>query len=99
MCRSFQLSFYRKNPKCPNAARALPQPFEGLSPAIIPTVTEGLAQITRLGRAILLADSNIHHVPEFTDRLSVIERGEISFSGSPREVERDQAVMRIIGGG
>jgi branched-chain amino acid transport system ATP-binding protein len=76
----------------------LDEPFEGLSPAIIPTVAAGIREITNLGHAILLAESNIHHVPEFADRLYVIERGEIIFSGSPHEVERDAAVMRIIGG-
>lgn len=74
----------------------LDEPFEGLSPAIIPTVAEGIAEITKLGHSILMAESNIHHVPEFATRLYVIERGEIIFSGTPEEVRRDEAVMRII---
>jgi branched-chain amino acid transport system ATP-binding protein len=76
----------------------LDEPFEGLSPAIVPTVSEGLASITALGRAILIAESNIHHVPEFTTRLYVIERGEIIFVGRPQDVHGDRAVMRVIGG-
>ena len=76
----------------------LDEPFEGLSPAIVPTVSEGLASITALGRAILIAESNIHHVPEFTTRLYVIERGEIIFAGRPQDVHGDRAVMRVIGG-
>lgn len=76
----------------------LDEPFEGLSPAIIPSITEGVAAITRLGHGILLAESNIHHVPDFADRLYVIERGEIIFAGKPQDVQRDAAVMRIIGG-
>ena len=77
----------------------LDEPFEGLSPAIIPAVSRGIAQITELGQAILMAESNIHHVPEFATRLYVIERGEIIFGGHPSEVQRDPAVLRIIGGG
>ena len=42
----------------------LDEPFEGLSPAIIPAVSAGIAAITGLGRALLIAESNIHHVPE-----------------------------------
>jgi branched-chain amino acid transport system ATP-binding protein len=76
----------------------LDEPFEGLSPAIIPAVSEGLASITGLGHAILMAESNIHHVPEFAARLYVIERGEIIFVGRPEDVRADRAVMRIIGG-
>jgi len=76
----------------------LDEPFEGLSPAIVPAVSLGIAEITRLGRSILIAESNIHHVPEFTTRLYVIERGEIVFAGPPAEVQRDAAVLRLIGG-
>jgi branched-chain amino acid transport system ATP-binding protein len=76
----------------------LDEPFEGLSPAIVPAVSEGIASITSLGRSILMAESNIHHVPEFATRLYVIERGEIIFVGRPEDVHGDRAVMRVIGG-
>jgi branched-chain amino acid transport system ATP-binding protein len=76
----------------------LDEPFEGLSPAIIPTVSQGLAEITQRGHSILLAESNIHHVPAFATRLYVIERGEIIFGGPPEAVRADAATMRVIGG-
>jgi branched-chain amino acid transport system ATP-binding protein len=76
----------------------LDEPFEGLSPAIIPAVSEGIARITEQGHSILLAESNIHHVPDFATRLYVIERGQIIFAGRPDAVHRDAATMRIIGG-
>ena len=77
----------------------LDEPFEGLSPAIIPAVSEGIAEITRLGRSILMAESNIHHVPPFADRLYVIERGEIIYAGRPEDVRADAATMRVIAPG
>jgi branched-chain amino acid transport system ATP-binding protein len=76
----------------------LDEPFEGLSPAIIPTISEGIHAITRMGRSVLLAESNIHHVPEYTDRLYVIERGEIIFAGTPDEVYNHEGVLKVIGG-
>jgi branched-chain amino acid transport system ATP-binding protein len=76
----------------------LDEPFEGLSPAIIPAVSAGVAAITKLGRAILIAESNIHHVPAYTTRLYVIERGEIVFGGPPEDAWRDATVTRIVGG-
>jgi len=76
----------------------LDEPFEGLSPAIIPAVSAGIAAITGLGRALLIAESNIHHVPEHTTRLYVIERGEIIFAGRLDDAWRDAGVSRIIGG-
>jgi len=47
---------------------------------------------------VFVAESNIHHVPESTDRLYVIERGEIIFAGSPQDAAKDPAVARIIEG-
>jgi branched-chain amino acid transport system ATP-binding protein len=76
----------------------LDEPFEGLSPAIVPVISASLATVTKLGHSILLAESNIHHVPEYADRLYVIERGEIIFAGQPHEAWKDPAVVRIIGG-
>ena len=76
----------------------LDEPFEGLSPAVIPLIGDSIAAITRLGRTVLIAESNIHHVPAWTRRLYVIERGEIIFAGSPDEAHRDPAVLRVIGG-
>jgi branched-chain amino acid transport system ATP-binding protein len=73
----------------------LDEPFEGLSPAIIPTIGASLAAVTRLGHSILLAESNIHHVPEYADRIYVIERGEIIFAGRPDDAWKDRDVLRV----
>jgi branched-chain amino acid transport system ATP-binding protein len=76
----------------------LDEPFEGLAPAIVPVIARSIAEIARLGVSLLLAESNIHHVPEHAHRLYVIERGEIVFAGKPQDALRDPAVLRIIGG-
>jgi branched-chain amino acid transport system ATP-binding protein len=76
----------------------LDEPTEGLSPAIVPSIVEGLLSIRAFGHAVFIAESNIHHVPESADRLYVIERGEITFAGRPEQARRDPAVARIIGG-
>jgi len=76
----------------------LDEPTEGLSPAIVPSIVEGLSNIRAFGHAVFIAESNIHHVPDFTDRLYVIERGEIIFAGKPEEARRNPAVARVIEG-
>jgi len=75
----------------------LDEPFEGLSPAIIPGIGEGIASIRRLGHGVLMAESNVHHVPEDADRVFVLERGEIMYSGRPGDAYPAD-VMRVIGG-
>ena len=75
----------------------LDEPFEGLSPAIIPGITEGIASIRGLGHGILMAESNAHHIPDFADRLYVLERGEILYGGRPGDAYPAE-VARIIDG-
>jgi branched-chain amino acid transport system ATP-binding protein len=76
----------------------LDESFEGLSPAIIPQIAESIHEIAKMGHSILLAESNIYHVPDFTDRLYVIERGEIIFSGRPEDLKNNRPVLRIVAG-
>ena len=76
----------------------LDEPFEGLSPAIIPVITDGIASIRKLGHGVLMAESNIHHIPEYADRLYVLERGEIIYQGKPGDTYPPE-VMRVITGG
>lgn len=76
----------------------LDEAFEGLSPAIIPVISEGLQRIVAQGRGVLLAESNFYHLPSFADRIYVIERGELVFEGTLRQAEQQPAVMKIIKG-
>lgn len=76
----------------------LDEPFEGLSPAIIPLIAEGVASIRAMGKGVLMAESNVHHIPDYVDRLYVLERGELIFSGTLAQAHRDRDVMRIIAG-
>jgi branched-chain amino acid transport system ATP-binding protein len=76
----------------------LDEPTEGLSPAIVPSIVDGIASIRQLGHAVLIAESNVHHVPDFADRLYVIERGEIIYAGPPAGVRKDAAVARVVDG-
>lgn len=76
----------------------LDEPFEGLSPAIIPSISEGIASIRRLGHAVLMAESNVHHIPDYADSLYVLERGEIIYHGKPGDTYPPE-VMKIITGG
>ncbi len=74
----------------------LDEPFEGLSPAIIPSIADGIASIRALGHGVLMAESNVHHIPEYADRLYVLERGEIIYSGKPGDTYPPD-VMKVMG--
>jgi branched-chain amino acid transport system ATP-binding protein len=51
-----------------------------------------------MGHSILLSESNLYPVPDFTDKIYVIERGEIIFSGTPEELKKDKAALKIVAG-
>jgi branched-chain amino acid transport system ATP-binding protein len=76
----------------------LDEPFEGLSPLVIPTIADGIASILEAGKAILMAESNVQHIPEFVSRVNVIERGEIIFNGPVAEARCDPNVRQIVSG-
>jgi branched-chain amino acid transport system ATP-binding protein len=75
----------------------LDEPFEGLSPAIIPSISEGIASIRRLGHGVVMAESNVHHIPDYADALYVLERGEIIYHGKPGDSYPPE-VMKVISG-
>ena len=74
----------------------LDEPFEGLSPVVIPEIARGVGAVRSEGRAVLIAESNLHHVPDDADRIYVIERGEIIFSGGLAALRADAAAMAIV---
>jgi branched-chain amino acid transport system ATP-binding protein len=76
----------------------LDEPFEGLAPTLVTQVAGSIHEIGKIGRAILIAESNIYHVPDFADTLFVIERGEIVFSGKPEAVGEEKEILRIVAG-
>ncbi len=75
----------------------LDEPFEGLSPAIIPSIAEGIAKVRTLGHGVLMAESNVHHIPDDADAMVVLERGEVIWHGKPGG-DYPPEVLRVIGG-
>jgi branched-chain amino acid transport system ATP-binding protein len=74
----------------------LDEPFEGLSPLVIPDIAAAVGAIRAEGRAVLIAESNLHHVPDHADLVQVIERGEVVFTGPPEALRRDPAAMAVV---
>jgi branched-chain amino acid transport system ATP-binding protein len=75
----------------------LDEPFEGLSPAIIPAIRDSIHEIVKLGRTVLIAESELQHVPDYANRIYVMERGELVFGGTLEKARHDATVRRIIG--
>lgn len=76
----------------------LDEPFEGLAPILITKLQDSIKEIAKIGLALVITESNINHIPDFADRICVIERGEIIFMGSPEQMRKEDDVMKVITG-
>jgi len=76
----------------------LDEPLEGLAPIIVENLKGYIQDINDRGIAVLIAESNVTHVPEIVDRLYVIERGEIVESGDPERVTQDDEIQKLMQG-
>ncbi|PSQ29240.1 ABC transporter ATP-binding protein [Halobacteriales archaeon QS_9_68_17] len=76
----------------------LDEPLEGLAPIVVEKLKGYIRDINDRGIAVLIAESNVTHVPEVVDRLAVIERGEIVARGDPDEVVQDEEIKRLMQG-
>lgn len=76
----------------------LDEPLEGLAPIIVERLKGYIEQINDQGIAVLIAESNVTHVPEVVDRLYVIERGEIVDSGDPQDIVAKDEIQRLMQG-
>jgi len=64
----------------------------GSVPAIIPAVKRRHRHDHQPRHAILIAESNIHHVPDYTTRSTSSSAARIIFGGPPDDAWRDTTV-------
>jgi len=76
----------------------LDEAFEGLAPAVVKRFRDAVMTIKAMGISLLIAESNLVSAAAIADRLYVVDRGEILFSGTPRQALADEEVMRALRG-
>ena len=75
------------------------EPFAGLTPGEVATISELIDGFRRDGRAVLLVDHNVKSVARLVDRVLAMYLGERIAEGSAEEVMQDQTVRRVYIGG
>jgi branched-chain amino acid transport system ATP-binding protein len=71
----------------------LDEPSEGLAPKVVETLRERIKQLTDSGLSIILAEQNLKFVLYLSDYLHILEKGEIKYSGTPAELNANQAIQ------
>ena len=72
----------------------LDEPSEGLAPIVVRSIQEQLAAMRETGLAILLAEQNPQFALALSDRVHVMERGEIRYSATAAELREDDSRLR-----
>ena len=70
----------------------------GLAPRIVDQLFATLPQICRWGVSIVLIEQNIHRSLLIANRAYILERGQVSFSGTPTELEHNETLHRAYFG-
>ena len=72
----------------------LDEPSEGLAPRVVAALAEQVARLKEMGLAILVAEQNLPFVLGLSDRVHILEKGEIRYSGTPEQLRGDGDVLQ-----
>jgi branched-chain amino acid transport system ATP-binding protein len=64
----------------------LDEPSEGLAPLVVDAILQQLKRLKEAGTTVLISEQNLRFATELADRVSIIERGEIRYEGTPAEL-------------
>ena len=70
------------------------EPSEGLSPRLVEEVGEIVQRLHEQGVAILLVEQNLNFALSIAQRLLIMNKGSILFSGEPKEIAGDDQLCR-----
>jgi len=71
----------------------LDEPSEGLAPRVVEDLLEQVRRLKEHGLSIVLAEQNLDFVLALSDRLHILEKGEIKYSGTPAELRANQGIL------
>lgn len=72
----------------------LDEPHEGLAPIVAQDVIDAVNRLKASGVSMLISEQQLHLVHETADRIYIIDRGHIVFSGTLEEFEQDPDIAR-----
>lgn len=64
----------------------LDEPSEGLAPLMVEKLKDQIAALKGEGLSLVLAEQNLDFVLDLSDRIYVLEKGEVKFEGTPGEL-------------
>ena len=72
----------------------LDEPSEGLAPLIVEQLRDKVAQLKATGISIVLAEQNLEFVLSLADRVYILEKGEVRYTGTPADLRANQDIVK-----
>ena len=72
----------------------LDEPSEGLAPLIVDQLRDKVAQLKATGLSIVLAEQNLKFVLSLADRVYILEKGEVRYTGTPADLRANQDIVK-----
>ena len=72
----------------------LDEPSEGVAPLIVEQMANTIVELKKEGLSILLSEQNIHFARMVSDRVYVLEKGQIHWQGAMTQLADNQDVQR-----
>jgi branched-chain amino acid transport system ATP-binding protein len=72
----------------------LDEPSEGVAPLIVEQMAQTIIALKKEGLSILLSEQNVHFARLVSDRVYVLEKGQIHWQGSFAELDANVDVQR-----
>jgi branched-chain amino acid transport system ATP-binding protein len=72
----------------------LDEPSEGVAPVIVEQMANTIIELKKEGLSILLSEQNVHFARLVSDRVYVIEKGQIRWQGTIDDLDNNQEVQR-----
>jgi branched-chain amino acid transport system ATP-binding protein len=72
----------------------LDEPSEGVAPLIVEQMAHTILALKKQGLSILLSEQNIHFARLVSDRVYVLEKGQIHWQGSVAELDTNLEIQR-----
>ncbi|MFM9888531.1 MAG: ABC transporter ATP-binding protein [Burkholderiales bacterium] len=72
----------------------LDEPSEGLAPLIVEQLRLRVGELKATGLSIMLAEQNLGFVMALADRVYILEKGEVRYTGTPDDLRADESIVR-----
>jgi branched-chain amino acid transport system ATP-binding protein len=72
----------------------LDEPSEGVSPLILEQMAQTILTLKSQGLSVLLSEQNVHFARLVSDRVYLLEKGQLRWQGSMTELDHSQEVQR-----